>query len=59
MIVRACVPRAYVSSFLTKFDGSVNALPLREAVRYTEKNMKWTAGDFLVSQLKNVIDMKC
>jgi hypothetical protein len=56
LAVRICVPKAYASSFVTKFDESVNALPLRETVRYTEKNMKWTAGDFLVSQLTLFVD---
>jgi acyl-CoA synthetase (AMP-forming)/AMP-acid ligase II len=36
----------YASSLVTKFDTSISDLPLREAVRYTEKNMKWTAKEF-------------
>lgn len=34
------------STFVAKFDESITRLPMREAVRYTEKNMKWTASDF-------------
>eukprot|EP00128_Syssomonas_multiformis_P003519 Colp12_sorted_trinity150504_noHs@34862 len=34
------------STFVTKLDDSIARLPQREAVRYTEKNMKWTASDF-------------
>lgn len=33
------------SSLVAKFEDSVASLPLREAVRYTTKNMKWTAND--------------
>ena len=36
------------STFVAKFDDSITRLPMREAVRYTEKNMKWTASDFNV-----------
>jgi hypothetical protein len=36
------VPRN-VSTLVTKFEASVNDLPLREAVRFTDKNVKWTA----------------
>jgi len=34
------------SSLVAKFDASVGSLPLREAVRYTGKNLRWTANDF-------------
>ena len=33
---------------MTKLDDSIARLPMREAVRYTEKNMKWTASEFNV-----------
>ena len=41
----------HASSLVQKFEDSVSALPLREAVRYTEKNMKWSA-----SELKGYVD---
>mmetsp|Transcript_54538 Transcript_54538/g.111264 ORF Transcript_54538/g.111264 Transcript_54538/m.111264 type:complete len:248 (+) Transcript_54538:2-745(+) len=34
------------SSFATQFNESVGSLPMREAMRYKEKNMQWTANDF-------------
>lgn len=34
-----------VSSLVNPFEQSVANLPMREAVRYTTKNMKWSAGD--------------
>ena len=34
------------SSFVSSFSASVSSLPAREAVRYTGKNLKWTAGEF-------------
>jgi hypothetical protein len=34
------------SSLISSFDNSVEKNPLREAVRYTKKNMKWTANEF-------------
>lgn len=33
------------SSLVTKFDESVAKIPMREAVRFTKKNMKWSASD--------------
>lgn len=45
--VRVNISKACASSLVAKFDESVHSLPLREAVRYTDKNMKWTARDFL------------
>ena len=33
------------SSMVAKFEQSAATLPMREAVRYTNKNMKWTAHD--------------
>lgn len=35
------------SALVSQINDSVAALPMREAVRYTNKNMKWTAGEFL------------
>mmetsp|Transcript_3954 Transcript_3954/g.5482 ORF Transcript_3954/g.5482 Transcript_3954/m.5482 type:complete len:252 (+) Transcript_3954:2-757(+) len=35
-----------VSSLVSQFDESVQKLPLREAVHYTKKNLKWTADEF-------------
>jgi DNA-binding SARP family transcriptional activator len=43
------VPKCFASSLVTKIDDAVKVLPHREAVRYTEKNMKWAAQDFMVS----------
>lgn len=34
------------SSLVNKFEESVASLPMREAVRYTGKNIKWTASEF-------------
>lgn len=34
------------SSLVTKFDESISKLPMREAVRYKNKNLKWTAEEF-------------
>jgi hypothetical protein len=34
------------SALVSSFESSVNALPGREAVRYTDHNIKWTAGEF-------------
>jgi len=48
ILVRVNVPKAFASSLVSKIDEAVNSLPLREAVRYTGKNMKWTAKEFLV-----------
>ena len=33
---------------VAKFEDSVAGLPMREAVRYTTKNLKWTAADVKV-----------
>lgn len=33
------------SALVTQFENAVSSLPAREAVRYTDKNMKWTAAD--------------
>jgi hypothetical protein len=41
------------STLLAQFNESVAQLPMREAVRYTEKNMKWTAGQVKVSYFSN------
>lgn len=43
--------RRLASSLVSGFDASIAALPMREAVRYKEKNIKWTSSDFQVSQL--------
>lgn len=45
----AFLQRRNNSSFLKEIGGSVSKLPMREAVRYTKKNMKWTSGDVDVS----------
>jgi hypothetical protein len=45
----AAVQRRDNSSFLKHLNESVGQLPMREAARYTKKNMKWTARDFDVS----------
>lgn len=37
--------RRAASSLVAKFEDSVSSLPMREAVRYTGKNIKWTAGE--------------
>mmetsp|Transcript_50056 Transcript_50056/g.140357 ORF Transcript_50056/g.140357 Transcript_50056/m.140357 type:complete len:251 (+) Transcript_50056:48-800(+) len=41
------IPLRYESTAVAKLDASLNELPMREAVRYREKNLKWTANDFL------------
>lgn len=49
------------SSLVSKFNDSINSLPLREAVRYTEKNLKWTAKEFNVyvdAHANALIDIK-
>jgi len=38
--------RRPASSLVTKIDAAIDGLPHREAARYTEKNMKWTALEF-------------
>ncbi len=38
----------HASSMIVSFDASAKKLPMREAVRYTETNTKWTAEEFLV-----------
>jgi hypothetical protein len=48
---RAVVPNVAIqarmaSSLVSNFSQSVSSLPAREAVRYTEKNLKWTAEEF-------------
>lgn len=40
-----------ISSLVGAFEKGVNELPMREAMRYTEKNIKWTAGEFKVVPL--------
>ncbi len=35
----------HASALVTQFETAVSSLPAREAVRYTDKNMKWTAAD--------------
>lgn len=48
------------STFVTKLDDSIARLPQREAVRYTEKNMKWTASDFNVRRTPHVqVELSC
>lgn len=38
----------FASSFVSKIDAAVEALPLREAIRYQETNVRVTASEFLV-----------
>ena len=38
------------SSFVQKFNAAVDSLPMREAVRYKFKNVKWTAAHIKVKQ---------
>ena len=38
--------RRAASTLVAKFSASVSSLPAREAVRYTDKNLKWTAEEF-------------
>lgn len=38
----------FASSFVSKIDAAVEALPLREAIRYRETNVRLTANEFLV-----------
>eukprot|EP00605_Chrysophyceae_sp_TOSAG23-4_P002549 GSChrysophyteH1.ASY1.ANO1.2814.1 assembled CDS len=51
-VLCSSIPRASVggirsvSALVNKFDESVAALPGREAVRYTQANVKWTASEF-------------
>ena len=40
--------RRWNSSFITKLGAAVSQLPMREAVRYKAKNMKWTAANIQV-----------
>ncbi len=37
-----------ISSLVSAFEGGVRDLPMREAVRYKEKNLKWTTNEFKV-----------
>jgi hypothetical protein len=39
-----------VSSLVANFEKAVADLPHREAVRYTDKNIKWTAANVNVRQ---------
>lgn len=41
--------RRLASSLVSGFDASISALPMREAVRYKEKNIKWTSSEFQVN----------
>ena len=56
-VVRSTFPRAVYalsrsqSSLIKQFETSVASLPMREAVRYTGKNLKWTA-----SEMKHFVD---
>lgn len=45
-----------ISTFMSKFENSVTELPLREAVRFTDKNVKWTSETFNVSYLDLALD---
>mmetsp|Transcript_31986 Transcript_31986/g.23646 ORF Transcript_31986/g.23646 Transcript_31986/m.23646 type:complete len:258 (+) Transcript_31986:103-876(+) len=48
-LTRSNGPSRFASSLVTKFDKSVESLPLREAVRYVSIKQKLTAKDFLDS----------
>ena len=37
------------STLVSKVDSAVKELPFRDAVRYTDKNVKWTAQEFNVN----------
>ena len=39
------------SSLISSFESSIAKIPIREAVRYTKKNMKWTADEFRVRRV--------
>lgn len=54
---RAFVASRGVSSLITKFEKAVADLPHREAIRYKDKNIKWTASniDQLVDGHANVM----
>ena len=41
------VARCAASTLVSQFGASVSSLPAREAVRYKDKNLKWTAEEFL------------
>lgn len=43
-----CIPNAArnASTLVSSFESSIAKIPIREAVRYTKKNMKWTADEF-------------
>ncbi|RYH29273.1 hypothetical protein EON65_09070 [archaeon] len=49
--------RRLASALVQKFESAVDSLPHREAVRYVEKNYKWTISQFnvrLLSASKNL-----
>lgn len=51
---RAALPASssssrHVSSLVSGFDATIAALPMREAVRYKDKNIKWTSSEFQVT----------
>jgi hypothetical protein len=50
-ITKTDVSKRQISSLVSKFEASISELPMREAVRYTNKNMKWSA-----SELKKFVD---
>jgi hypothetical protein len=47
-VKRHPVFQASLSSIVSAFDSAVNELPLREAVRYTENNIRMTSKQFKV-----------
>lgn len=47
-------PLRRASSLVGTFDKIVNESPMREAMRYTDKNMKWTASEFKVHPIIRV-----
>ena len=43
------------STLVSSFESSIAKIPIREAVRYTKKNMKWSAEEFRVRNLSFVL----
>jgi hypothetical protein len=57
---QASVAVRSASSLISGFERTVNDLPMREAMRYTEKNLKWSAAEFkqfVDSQANGLIDV--
>ena len=45
----------HASTLVSQFDKMVSGLPMREAVRYKEGNVKCSAGDMNVSPNTNIV----